>query len=719
MGGAFPSVEESKAGSRAQPGLVCVAFSVTVGATRSFVLSPSGIPQSPSVPPTVNAVWVRLGIRLTLVAYGVMFAFGLVADAGNLVARGEEAAALVSTASALFLARRRPRAALVQVLATVWVLSVLALAHWGYFGGGALVVFPAVIMATGMALGGRAAVWAGAASCVALPLAYLFPGLLLRGGQRFDFATHGSMLVVSEVVFVASVLLVRAFIASYHEALERSSRANRRYGELFALAPDGLLELDETGLVRDINAAALRLLRDERAAAIGEDLPWVLRRAGAESPVDLAAVRPGAPVAFTLRPGTAEACAVEISVQQRLGSEARTLLILRDVTERRRLEERLAHTQRLETVGRLAGGVAHDFNNLLTVVGGNAGLLAEYPDPEVREMMGEIQEAHRRATALTRQLLAFARKDLRRVEVLDLGVAVRGMERLVDRLLGVQHRLALELEGAAPVRADRGQVEQVLLNLASNARDAMPDGGTVTVRCRSVARGEAAELGSSLAAERQVLLEVVDTGTGMAPEVRARLFEPFFTTKPRGQGTGLGLSMVHGIVLQNEGAVQVDSEPGRGTAVRVFLPSADGTAAGPAPVPAGESARSLGSEHILVVEDEVAVRRFAERVLVNGGYRVSNASDFDSGLAVFAAARPPVDLVLTDIVMPGRSGLELARELRARWGGVRVLFMSGHYEAAAGDPELDPATTLLTKPFSAEALLGRVAALLHGERGEG
>ncbi len=679
----------------------------------------SSFPQPPPNAPIVNADWVRLGIKLTLVAYVVMLAFGLWADPDNPVARTEELVAVVLTGGALVLAGRRPRAAVLLVLATVWTLSVLALVQWGYFGGGALVVFPAVIVAAGMMLGARSAAWVAAASCAALPLAYLFPGFLMRGGMRFDFRSHSSLLIVSEVVFVGTALLVRAFTASYHAALEKSERASKRYGELFALAPDGLLELDEQGVVRDSNAAALRLLQADRAEVVDESLAWLLRRAGSNTPIELATIRPGAPLEIALRPGAPDACSVEVSVQQRLGAEARTLVSMRDVTARRQLEERLAHAQRLETVGRLAGGVAHDFNNLLTVVGGNAGLLADYPDPEVREMMAEIQEAHRRGAALTRQLLAFARRDLRRAEVLDLGAAVRGMARLVERLLGVQHRLALELDGAPHVRADRGQLEQVLLNLATNARDAMPEGGAVTVRCRELGRGAAAAFGSALAAERQALLEVVDTGSGMPPEVKARLFEPFFTTKPRGRGTGLGLSMVHGIVLQNEGAVQVESEPGRGTTVRVFLPVCD--EAQPAPEAAAElgEVALLGSEHILLVEDEVVVRRFAERALVNCGYRVTNANNSSSALAVFAAAQPPIDLVLTDIVMPGMSGVELAAQLRARHGAVPVLFMSGHFDSEQGDAALNPATNLLVKPFTAEELRTRVHERLQAAaRGE-
>ncbi len=664
-------------------------------------------------PLTMDPHWAGLTIGVAVVAYAVSAVAGFWTDAGNAVARYEELAVLAVAAWAWPLSRRRPRLAVLLVLAAAWCQLLLAIAQWGYFGGGALVVLPVLIVAAGMALGIRGAAVAAAASCVALPAAYFVPGPLLPGGMRFDLRSHGHLLIAAEAAFVATAFLVSAIIVSYRSALDRSDRARKRYGELFALAPDGLLELDDRSVVRDLNAAALRLLGQERADVLGECFARLLRSCGVNARIDLEAVRPGVPFEVVLRPGSASSRCVEIAVQQRLGVEARTLLILRDVTARRELEERLAHTQRMETVGRLAGGVAHDFNNLLTAIGGNAGLLTDYPDPSVREMAADIQEAHRRGATLTRQLLAFARRDVRRPEVLDLAAAVHDMNRLLERVLGEQHRLALHLNSPCRAVADRGQIEQVLLNLVSNARDAMPDGGSVAVTCAELAREPAAALGSPLAAERQVMLAVADNGVGMTREVQARLFEPFFTTKPRGRGTGLGLSIVHGIVLQNEGTIHIESAPGRGTTVRVFFVACEAPDADAAGAPPKPELVLAGGEHVLLVEDEIAVRRFVERALVDGGYRVTNANDSASALAIFAAAQPPIDLVLTDIVMPGMSGLELAKRLAAQPRRVPVLFMSGHFEVGAADQELDPAANLLVKPFGADELLRRLRERLR------
>ena len=683
-------------------------------------MSPSR-PFVPGAQPGAGAcdpVWIRLSIGLTVFAYTILIAYGLWIDPHNIIARTEESITLSLAVAGLVLSRWRPAAAALLVMIVIWCELMLAVYHWGIFGGGALIAFPVLVVAAGMVFPVHGAYGFAGATCVVLPVvSFVFRGLL-PGAKALEPAAHGNLLIVTILMVSCAAFLTRAIIVSYHRALVHAEHDRQRYAELFALAPDGLLELDERGVVQDANAVALRLLGGERPMVVGEKLEYLLRRADAAQTVDLNAVQPGVPVELRLGASSGDPRSLEISVQQRLGAEARTLLIVRDVTARRQLEERLAHTQRMETVGRLAGGVAHDFNNLLTVVGGNAGMMALHADPEVREMAAEIQEAQRRGVTLTRQLLAFARRDVRRPEVLDLGTAVAGMARLIERLLGEQHRLDLRLEPAPPVLVDRGQVEQVVLNLAGNARDAMATGGAVRLRCTGLDRAAAVALGSSLAAERQTLLEVVDTGTGMPPEVLKRLFEPFFTTKPRGRGTGLGLAMVHGIVLQSEGAVQVRSVVGQGTAVRVFLPASTAAVAGAVPEAPVLELAPRGAEHILLVEDEVSVRRFVERALVDGGYRVTNANESGSALAVFATAQPPIDLVLTDIVMPGMSGLELVAKLTQLHGAVPVLFMSGHFEAGKNAPAIDPGSNLLVKPFTSAELLRRVRERLRAEVGE-
>ncbi len=373
--------------------------------------------------------------------------------------------------------------------------------------------------------------------------------------------------------------------------------------------------------------------------------------------------------------------------------------------EQMRLHAQLEQAQKMEAVGRLAGGVAHDFNNLLTVIGAGAEFLKESADPMVRDLADEIAAAQERGARLTRQLLAFARRDVTQPRSVDLCHVVTELEPLMRKLAGAQAPLRLDLAGPAWIVADPGQVEQILLNLVANARDAMPEGGTLTVAVATAAAGyERPPAGF-------VVLRVEDTGTGMTEAVRAHIFEPFFTTKPRGRGTGLGLPMVHGIVTQNGGRVDVDSEPGRGTAVKVFWPEApapveSAVVAARAPAPPGPA-----SGTVLLVEDDEQARGLIRLQLQRAGYRVLEAHDAATALAIASVER--VDLLLTDVVMPGLSGLDLAQRLRAERPDLAVLLMSGYLD----DPRvmqtgLDADLPILLKPFRGEDLRTQVAARL-------
>jgi CheY-like chemotaxis protein len=367
----------------------------------------------------------------------------------------------------------------------------------------------------------------------------------------------------------------------------------------------------------------------------------------------------------------------------------------------------------MEAVGRLAGGVAHDFNNLLTVITTNANLsLLEIPeDDPCRPSFSEIQDAARRAGALTRQLLAFGRRQVIALKPLDLSAHVAGMEDMLRRLLGEDLELSFELDRELlPVMADRGQVEQVLVNLAVNARDALPAGGriTVTTRARSVSPARA---GDDRLAGRYGVLSVRDTGQGMPPEVRERVFEPFFTTKQH--GTGLGLATVYGIARQHGGFVDVESEPGRGSAFHVFFPLAPASAVAveaperaPGPLPGGD-------ETLLLVEDEDAVRHATRLLLERLGYRVLAARDGAEGLATAASFDGPIHLLVTDVVMPRMSGRELARAIVAHRPGLPVLYVSGYSrEVVTGHGLLEPGLRLLQKPFDPMELAQAVRELL-------
>ncbi|HEX2094085.1 MAG TPA: PAS domain S-box protein, partial [Longimicrobiaceae bacterium] len=356
----------------------------------------------------------------------------------------------------------------------------------------------------------------------------------------------------------------------------------------------------------------------------------------------------------------------------------------RDVTERKQAEEALRlsqqqflQAQKFDAIGRLAGGVAHDFNNLLTAIRGNAELLLLDipPDDPGREDVEEIRRAAERAAGLTRQLLAFSRRQVLQPRVLDLNAVVLDMERMLRRLIGEDVELVTRLERtAAHVRADPGQLEQVLLNLAVNARDAMPSGGRLIVETRNARLDE--ELKRTypyVVPGPYVLLAVTDTGHGMDRETQERVFEPFFTTKPR--GTGLGLSTVYGIVKQSGGYIWVYSEPENGTTFRIYLPPVEAPSEEAAPGP-GAAAPTRGAETVLLAEDEETVRRLAKRVLQRSGYTVLEAADGEEALRVAEAHRGPIHLLVTDVVMPRLGGRDLAARLLAARPGLRVLYVS-------------------------------------------
>ncbi len=392
-----------------------------------------------------------------------------------------------------------------------------------------------------------------------------------------------------------------------------------------------------------------------------------------------------------------------------------------DITERRHLEEQLRQSQKMEGIGQLAGGIAHDFNNLLTTILGYSDMaLSQLPahDP-IREDILEIQKAGQRASNLTRQLLAFSRKQVFEPRVLDLNGLIAESSRMLARLIGEHIRFVTELDpGLASVRADPGQIEQVIVNLVVNARDAMPDGGTLTVRTANadVVASNARDH-SGVAPGRYVVIAVRDTGVGIDPDTQKHIFEPFFTTKEKPQGTGLGLATVYGIVSQSGGHIFVASEPGRGSTFAIYLPRVreHAAATGAAPVPV---AVRRGSETILLVEDEDAVRGLTLRCLRSSGYTVLQASSAEEALEVAASHSGRLDLLLTDVIMPGASGPELARRLLEKRPATLVLYVSGYTDASmASQGALDDGAFFLQKPFTPESLARKVREVLDSERG--
>jgi signal transduction histidine kinase/CheY-like chemotaxis protein len=396
--------------------------------------------------------------------------------------------------------------------------------------------------------------------------------------------------------------------------------------------------------------------------------------------------------------------------------------LLHEMAERRQAqealqesEERLRQSQKMEAIGRLAGGIAHDFNNLLTAIIGYAELIADrVDDPTTRDEAGLIRKAGEQAADLTRQLLAFSRKQILQPRVLDLNGLVDEMQKLLRRVIGEKIELRFEPNAAdARVRADPTQIEQVLLNLGVNARDAMPRGGILTMRTADafVAEPLTHETGT-VQPGPYVTLTVQDTGCGMEPEVKARIFEPFFTTKSAGKGTGLGLATVYGIVQQSGGSILVSTQVGVGTTFTVFLPRADAEIE-PVAVPGEPAARKEKMETVLVVEDEDIVRELIVAVLTAQGYEVLCAADGPTALHAARDHEGEVDLLVSDVIMPQITGAEVARALLAERPHTKVLFVSGYSEAdISEDGVLSPGVHLLPKPFTPEALSRKVRELL-------
>ncbi len=397
------------------------------------------------------------------------------------------------------------------------------------------------------------------------------------------------------------------------------------------------------------------------------------------------------------------------------GADNQQLLhgVLVDITEQKQLQSRLEQTERMEAVGQLASGVAHDFNNLLTIIKGYSSLLMERnPDGRDGHAAKEIRQAADRAASLTHQLLAFSRKQTLQPRVLDLNAIVRGLEAMLRRLLTENVDLVIRTSpDIGFVKADPVQMEQVLINLVVNARDAMPRGGRLIIETAGFAGQKDLAEKEQIFASPYATLSVSDTGIGMDAVTQARIFEPFFTTKEIGKGTGLGLATVYGIIKQSNGHIEVESEPGKGSAFRISLPSVDHV-----PVPARKPVKSekpkLGTGTILLAEDEPLLRELGETILTQAGYTVITAGSSDSLRALIADHAGKVDLLLTDVVMPNISGPELVRIARERWSNLRVLFMSGYADDELQD--LDRDAGFIQKPFTPAELTAKIAEVLAG-----
>jgi PAS domain S-box-containing protein len=537
--------------------------------------------------------------------------------------------------------------------------------------------------------------------------------LLVLAGPGAESRTPAVTIAVSVLIFVA-----RTGLAEYarHAAAQRERLTEERYRLLFERNLAGVWRSTLDGRLLDCNDSFARIFGFESKEQVVAESAVVLYESSDHRKRFVAELlEKGHLKNHEERYRTRDGKVIYTIENVSLSGDLIEGTIF-DVTERRVLEEELRQAQKMEAVGRLAGGVAHDFNNVLAVVQGYSELLAKQlaAGDEKVEQVSEIQKAAERAAALTRQLLAFSRKQVLQPRVLDLNEVLTDMEKMLRRLIG--EHIEVDVDGGPglwSVQADPGQLEQIVLNLALNARDSMPQGGRLTLETRNVKVGEDTAVGAGLSPGAYVKLAVRDTGTGMDAEVVKHIFEPFFTTKELGKGTGLGLATVYGVVRQSGGHITVLSEPGKGSTFEIYLPRALARAE---PREAAPAPALGGSETILLVEDEDSLRTMVRDLLGAGGYTVLDTRSGADALRIAGSRESPIHLLLTDVVMPQMSGPELATAVRACRPGIKVVYMSGYSdEAIARHGILDPGTVLLSKPFTAHALARRVAEALASE----
>jgi hypothetical protein len=585
-----------------------------------------------------------------------------------------------------------------------------------------------------------------------VPALVLLPFLIGLLGQAGEHAvTHATTWLVTASTG-ASIALLGFAVTTTVSVLNRSDRALQSEQEqnraMIAAATDPFISLDQRGVITAWNQSAETVFGWPASEAIGREAAETIipRTRDAQRDSLIRMIAGGSPdsldtrVEWQLLHRDGRELPIEIAFWQAgSGPGLRFHAFMHDITERlgfqadrERYAHQLEHAQRLESLGDLVGGIAHDYNNLLNVITGYTDLVAEEAtrlagdDTHVEPLLADVAQvrgAALRAAALTRQLLVFGRRDVVRPEVLDVGSAISGAGQLLRRTLGERIDLVVTAApGGWTVMADAGQIDQVLVSLATNAREAMPDGGKLTVGTRNVLADEAyAASRPGLKPGRFVRLAVSDTGTGMTPAVLDRAFEPFYSTKAKDQGAGLGLTTVYGIVTQAGGYAQIDSDPGLGTTVTVLLPATDAVAvAQPVTVRPDPVAARAGGQTVLLVEDEPSLWKLAHRILTRGGYRVCDAATPADAIRRASDLEQPIDLLLTDVIMPEMMGNEVAARIRAVRPDLPVLYMSGYAQPVLhAQGVLDADVDLMEKPYSASTMLTRVQlALDQGNPGD-
>jgi len=605
--------------------------------------------------------------------------------------------------------------AIMAVFGGLLPASLVAPAQYPYL------LFPFVIAAA-LRFGPRGA------SLLTMTVATLAVGYTVRGGGPFVMqtvpSTNTALLLYVGILAITGLFLGPA--TTRHERAERALReANEHLAAVIQSSPLAIYTLDPTSTVLTWNRAAEALYGWQAAEVIGRPLPTIGQDVEDHGRLRDRVLRGealrGVEVTRRRKDGTLVNISLSVApLHDAAGQVTGMLSLAADITEMRQLEVQYRQAQKMEAVGRLAGGIAHDFNNLLTAIIGTTALVLEDRGLEsrVRVDIQEIEKAAKRAAGLTRQLLIFSRQQVLEPRALDLNALVGDLEKMLQRLIGEDIELRTKPAAAlGAVRADPGQLEQAIVNLVVNARDAMPQGGRLTIETADV------ELDRSYVTRHvptqpgpYVLLAISDTGVGMDGATKARLFEPFFTTKDPGRGTGLGLATVYGIVKQSGGYIWAYSELGHGTTFKIYLPRVPQTAEPPETTPSPPTP-AHGSETLLVVEDQEEVRNLTQRVLEARGYTVLAAGDGAEALEILAQHPNQIHLMITDVVMPGMNGRELAQHACARWGDLKVLYVSGYTgEAVLQHRLLEPGVAFLQKPFTPDVLARKTREVLDNSK---
>jgi two-component system cell cycle sensor histidine kinase/response regulator CckA len=569
--------------------------------------------------------------------------------------------------------------------------------------------------------------------------------LITAGGSRLgalaimDTRPRGSLTEeeCASLADLASIVMhemnLQAELASLRALGGAVPEGEAKFHALMESASQAIIAINHKGLIEVVNNKTEELFGYVRDELIGRSiemlLPEALRGRHAGHRRDYFSRPRARPMGIGLdlsgKRKNGQEFPVEISLNYvEVGGHPLAISFVTDISERIRLEQQLRQSQKMEAIGQLAGGVAHDFNNLLTVIQGYSAMVLDSvkPGDNIREPIEEIERAAANAAALTRQLLTFSRRQLVRPRILNVNTVIQQTEKLLRRIIGEDIELTIARgDPVDNISADPGLIEQIVMNLAINARDAMPNGGQLIIETANLFLDKE-YVGAHLAVKTgpHAMLAVTDTGSGMSAEVLAHIFEPFYTTKPQGKGTGLGLATVFGIVQQLEGTIWVYSEPGRGTIFKIFFPSVQAGAQAEQAAP-DERLASTGQETILLVEDEEGVRKFVRTMLEKQGYTVLEAAYTEDAVALLSDRSNRIDLLLTDVIMPRMNGPELAELASAVRPGLRVLFMSGYTDRTARlQEQFDDESAFIQKPFTPNALAQKVRERLgKSERRQG